>query len=397
MRRPALALLLLPLLTQTALAAEPSPGRLSPASPLHASPLHANPLHGRPALGGPPRYGPPVPHPVSYAALPHWRSDAVQEALPALLASCAVMARPGPPPRGQAALPTYVWAPACADLAALATRLPRLPPRQRNAAVRAAIEARFVPHPMGEGLLTGYYEPLLRGRRTPDDRHRTPLHAPPPELSTTGAPPRAQIEAGALFGRNLELAWLAEPSDAFFLHIQGSGRMLLDDGSLIRLGYAGQNGHPYVAIGRLLIESGAIAREAMSMQAILAWMRQEGPEAANALMRANPSYIFFRELQGLRPNQGPPGAQGVPLTPRRSVAVDPDFIPLGAPVYVATRDGAHRRLTIAQDVGGAIRGAARADLFHGWAEDAAEAAGRQRDQAQIFVLLPRRGGMPPTR
>ena len=151
------------------------------------------------------------------------------------------------------------------------------------------------------------------------------------------------------------------------------------------------------AIGRLLIESGAIAREAMSMQAILAWMRQEGPEAANALMRANPSYIFFRELQGLRPNQGPPGAQGVPLTPRRSVAVDPDFIPLGAPVYVVTRDGAHRRLTIAQDVGGAIRGAARADLFHGWAEDAAEAAGRQRDQAQFFVLLPRSGGMPPPR
>ena len=378
MRRLALALLLLsPLLAQTALAADPSPGR--------------------PVPGGPLRYGPPVPHPVSYAALPHWRDDAVQEALPALLASCAVLARPGPAPRGQAALPPYVWAPACADLDALAARLPRLAPRQRNAAVRAAIEARFAPHPMGEGLLTGYYEPLLRGRRAPDDRFRTPLHAPPPELPTTGAPPRAAIEAGALFGRSLELAWLAEPSDAFFLHIQGSGRVLLEDGGVLRLGYAGQNGHPYVAIGRLLIESGAIAREAMSMQAILAWMRQEGPEAANALMRANPSYIFFRELQGLRPNQGPPGAQGVPLTPRRSVAVDPDFIPLGAPVYVVTRDGAHRRLTIAQDVGGAIRGAARADLFHGWAEDAAEAAGRQRDQAQFFVLLPRSGGMPPPR
>lgn len=378
MQRTAIALLLLlPLLTYTTVAADPLPGRLAPSD----STL----------------YGPPVPPPFSYAELPHWRTDAVQEALPVLLASCAALARPGPVPRGQAALSPDAWAPACAELASLATRLPRLPPRQRNAAVRAAIEARFVPHPMGEGLLTGYYEPLLRGRRTPDDRHRTPLYAPPSELPAAGAPTRAQIEAGALFGRSLELAWVAEPADAFFLHIQGSGRVLLDDGGVLRLGYAGQNGHPYVAIGRLLIASGAIAREAMSMQAILAWMRQEGPEAANALMRANPSYIFFRELQGLSPNQGPPGAQGVPLTPRRSVAVDPDFIPLGAPVYIATRDGAHRRLTIAQDVGGAIRGAARADLFHGWAEDAAQAAGRQRDQAQIFVLLPRRGAMPPPR
>jgi membrane-bound lytic murein transglycosylase A len=237
--------------------------------------------------------------------------------------------------------------------------------------------------------MTGYFEPQLRGRRMPDERFRTPLHALPPEPPGAGAPTRAAIEAGALFGRGLELVWLAEPWEAFFLQIQGSGRVLLEDGSVLRLGYAGQNGHPYVPVGRLLIASGAIAREEMSMQAILAWMRLEGPESANALMRANPSYVYFRTVEGLRPSQGPLGAQGVPLTPRRSIAVDPDFIPLGAPVYVATRDGAHRRLTVAQDVGGAIRGPARADLFHGWEEGAAEAAGRQRDPVLLFLLLPR--------
>ncbi|MES2713291.1 MAG: MltA domain-containing protein [Pseudomonadota bacterium] len=382
MRWPSAPLLLFALLPVAALAADPPPARV----------LLSRPVAALPVLSGRPLTAPPLPTPTPYAALPNWRGDSLLDALPPLLASCAVVTRPDAAPRGQAFLAPDLWAPVCTELSAFAARLPRVPPRQRNAALRSFIEARFAPQALGEGLLTGYFEPQLRGRRTPDERFRTPLHAPPPELATAGAPPRAEIEAGALFGRSLELAWLAEPSDAFFLHIQGSGRVVFEDGGVLRLGYAGQNGHPYVAIGRLLIEQGAIAREAMSMQAILAWMRQEGPEAANALMRANPSYIFFRELQGLRPTQGPPGAQGVPLTPRRSVAVDPDFVPLGAPVYVATRDGAHRRLTIAQDVGGAIRGRARVDLFHGWGEEAAEAAGRQRDTAQFFVLLPRNGG-----
>ncbi|MBR0655248.1 murein transglycosylase A [Plastoroseomonas arctica] len=337
--------------------------------------------------------GPAFPPEIPYATLPNWRADALVEALPPLIASCEANARAGAPQRGLAALPAETWAAACAELVDLSARLRRLPPRQRNNAVRSTIEAQFTAHAMGEGLLTGYFEPVLHGRRAPDERFRTPLHAAPPDLPAAGAPTRAAIEAGALFGRNLELAWLAEPWEAFFLQIQGSGRILLDDGGVLRLGYASQNGHPYVAVGRLLIASGAIAREAMSMQAILGWMRQEGPEAASALMRANPSYVFFRVVEGLRPSQGPLGAQGVPLTPRRSVAVDPDFIPLGAPVYIATRDGAQRRLTVAQDIGGAIRGPARADLFHGWEEGAAEAAGRQRDTALIFVLLPRRAAV----
>ncbi|MDB5314848.1 MAG: hypothetical protein JWO24_692 [Rhodospirillales bacterium] len=334
-------------------------------------------------------HGPAFPPGVPYSVLPSWRGDQVQEALPPLLASCAAMARPNAVRRGLAFLPPAAWANACTGLSGLAASLRRLPPRRRNAVVRAEIEALFSVHALGEGLMTGYFEPQLRGRRMPDERFRTPLHALPPEPPGAGAPTRAAIEAGALFGRGLELVWLAEPWEAFFMQIQGSGRVLLEDGSVLRLGYAGQNGHPYVPVGRLLIASGAIAREEMSMQAILAWMRLEGPESANALMRANPSYVYFRTVEGLRPSQGPLGAQGVPLTPRRSIAVDPDFIPLGAPVYVATRDGAHRRLTVAQDVGGAIRGPARADLFHGWEEGAAEAAGRQRDPVLLFLLLPR--------
>jgi membrane-bound lytic murein transglycosylase A len=339
--------------------------------------------------------------------------------LPALLASCAALLPPAAPPRG-AGLPAETWVAPCAALRAVAARLPRLLPARRETELRAVIEAQFVPHVMGQGLLSGYYEPQFEGRLTPDDRFRTPLHARPPELvefntaemipglpsrrisgvlrdgRLTPAPARAAIERGTLFGRGLELAWVADPADAFFLQIQGSGRIALPGGQVLRLGYAAQNGHPYTAIGRLLIERGEVPRELMSMQAIRAWMRDHGPEAAAALMRENESYVFFSPMPTLRPDQGPPGALGVPLTPRRSIAVDPDFVPLGAPAYVATADGAWRRLVAAQDVGGAIRGPARADFFHGWDGDAPELAGRQRDPATLYVLLPR-GSTPTTR
>ncbi|HEY4254538.1 MAG TPA: MltA domain-containing protein [Roseomonas sp.] len=358
----------------------------------------------------PEAFGPPFPPPVTYAALPGWRGDAPTLALPALLASCAALRQPA---TGLAALPPEAWAGPCAALRAVAARLPRLRPALRETALRAVIEAQFTPHVMGTGLLTGYYEPQVVGRLGPDDHFRTPLHARPPELVEFAAatpppgspprrisgvwrdgrlipaPPRAAIEAGALFGRGLELAWVADPADAFFLQIQGSGRVILEDGRVLRLGYAAQNGQPYTPIGRLLIERGEIPREQMSMQAIRAWMRSHGPAAAAALMRENASYVFFRPMPDLPPDQGPPGALGVPLTPRRSVAVDPDFVPLGAPVYIATTDGGWRRLAAAQDVGGAIRGPARADLFHGWDADAPDLAGRQRDPMMLYVLLPR--------
>ncbi|MBV1796743.1 murein transglycosylase A [Siccirubricoccus sp. G192] len=305
------------------------------------------------------------------------------------------------------------WAGLCAEAIALAERLrqpaaQKAPAAEREALLRDLLERRFQPFAAGEGLLTGYYEPELRGAEDPVPPFLVPLHgmppeAPPPEATTllpvagVPAPPllpdRAAIEAGALEGRGLELAWVDDPVEAFFLHIQGSGRILLRDGRVLRLGYAGRNGHPYRSIGRLLIDQGAIPREAMSMQAIRAWLATAGPGAAAAVLRHNPSYIFFRPLEGLRPDQGPIGAMGVPLTPERSLAVDPGFIPYGAPVFVATRDpldgAALHRLLVAQDTGGAIRGPARGDVFWGWGEAAAARAGLMREPSRVFVLVPR--------
>jgi membrane-bound lytic murein transglycosylase A len=203
---------------------------------------------------------------------------------------------------------------------------------------------------------------------------------------------RAAITAGALEGRGLELAWVDDPADAFFLQVQGSGRVTLPDGRVLRLGYAGWNGFPYVAIGRFLVEQGALTREAVSLQSIRAWMEQAGPEQAAALMARNPSYIFFRAVEA-PPERGPVGTLGAPLTPMRSIAVDRTRLPLGLPVWLSGRDpladAPLRRLTVAQDTGGAISGLARADLFTGWGEEAAARAGRMRGPAAMFLLLPR--------
>lgn len=352
-----------------------------------------------------------APQPLSFATLPGWAEDRHAEAIPALRAACAAVA-PLPADRmlgGNEAtgVTKAQLAPACAELATL-------PPG--DAAAREFLERRFRPVMLGEGTLTGYFEPELRGSLARGPTFATPLHARPPELVEadlgTHIPDlrgrriagrveggrllpfadRAAIERGALAGRGLELVFVDDPADAFFLQVQGSGRVRLAEGGVLRLGYAGWNGHPYVAIGRFLVEDGTLAREQVSMQAIRAWMRAAGPEAAAALMRRNPSYVFFRRLD-LPPEQGPVGTLGAPLVPMRSVAVDRTQVPLGLPVWVAGRDplsgGPLRRLTVAMDTGGAIRGAARADLFTGWGEEAAERAGRMRDPAELVVLLPR--------
>ncbi|MBD0271455.1 MAG: MltA domain-containing protein [Acetobacteraceae bacterium] len=260
--------------------------------------------------------------------------------------------------------------------------------------VSGFFERRFRAFAAGSGLMTGYYEPELRGAEYPVGPFQIPLHtAPPPLPGGARLPDRAAIETGALAGLGLELAWVDDPVDAFFLHVQGAGRLRLHDGRVLRVGYAGKNDHPYKAIGRVLLDAGAIPRERMSMQAIRAWLEAAPPGEAAALLRHNPSYVFFRVLDGLSAGEGPPGALGVPLTPGRSLAVDPAFIPFGAPVFAATRDpvdGAPiRRLMHAQDTGGAIRGAARGDLFWGWGEAAAIRAGLMREAAEVFVLVPR--------
>jgi membrane-bound lytic murein transglycosylase A len=283
-----------------------------------------------------------------------------------------------------------------------------LPPAD-DAAAQHFLERRFTAWQVGRDTLTGYYEPELRGSTARSATFATPLHARPPELvevdlgqfandlrgrRTAGVvrdgrlqpfADRAAIVGGALDGRGLELAWVDDPVDAFFLQIQGSGRIRLPDGRALRLGYAAQNGHPYYAIGRALVERGVLAREAVSMQSIRAWLAAAPAAEATALMNRNPSYVFFRPLTDLPPDTGPLGALGAPLTPQRSLAVDRTRTPLGAPVWVA---GASPRLAVAQDTGGAIRGAARADLFTGWGDAAAEQAGRMRDSAELFVLVP---------
>ena len=198
---------------------------------------------------------------------------------------------------------------------------------------------------------------------------------------------REQIAAGALVGRQLELAWAADPFEAFFLEIQGSGRLRLPDGRIIRIGYDGQNGRDYVAIGRLLIEQGRLERGKAGMKEIIAWLRAN-PAEAPAVLNANPSKIFFRELKG----DGPIGAMGAAVTPIVSVAADPAFIPLGAPLLVETTltgpATPFTRLMVAQDTGGAIKGANRIDLFLGPGPEAAAIAGAQSSPARLILLIP---------
>lgn len=241
-----------------------------------------------------------------------------------------------------------------------------------------------------EALVTGYFEPAVAGARQPSAAYPVPIHRPPTASSPLRRLPRAAIEAGGLDGQGLELLWLADPVDAFFLHIQGSGQVRFPDGSTRRVGYAGDNGQPYRAIGRDLVEAGYIQRDEVSMQTIAAWLRAH-PEAGVAMMQRNPRYIFFQMLDG----EGPVGAQGVVLEPEHSLAVDPEYIPYGLPVWVDVEHpeaGAGRRLqrlTVAQDTGSAIKGPARADYFWGAGARAADLAGRMKSRGRLYVLLPR--------
>jgi len=201
---------------------------------------------------------------------------------------------------------------------------------------------------------------------------------------------RAEIARAPFAGK--ELLWVNDPVEAFFLEVQGSGRVQLDTGETVRVAYADQNGHPYKAIGRWLVEQGELTAEQVTAQGIRAWI-VANPARRQELFNVNPSYIFFREEKLPDASLGPKGALGVPLTPGRSVAIDPSFIPLGAPLFLATTEAGSelpmRRLMMAQDTGGAIRGAVRADFFYGFGPDAVDRAGKMKQRGQIWVLLPR--------
>jgi membrane-bound lytic murein transglycosylase A len=348
--------------------------------------------------------------PSSFDRLPGWARDDHAAALPAFARSCRkLQALPPDRPLGPAGT-AGDWAAPCASAASV--------PAGDAQAARAFFETWFLPWTAGdgtgtEGLFTGYYEARLNGSLAPSEIYRFPLHRRPPELVMVDLgefrdtlkgeriagrvvdgrlrpyEDRARIEDGALNGRDLELLWVDDPVDAFFLQIQGSGRVVLDDGRELRVGYDGQNGHPYYAIGRELVARGTLERDEVSMQSIRAWLETNPAEAAK-VMNLNPSYVFFRVLDG----EGPVGAQGVALTPGRSLAVDRSFIPYGVPLWLEAEDPLDpgtrfSRLMVAQDTGGAIRGPVRGDVFWGHGEEAELRAGRMRSRGSYHLLLPR--------
>ncbi|MBL8385183.1 MAG: murein transglycosylase A [Burkholderiales bacterium] len=391
--------------------ASPAPAAQTAAAPVCPAPAPTPaPAACAPCVCDKP--APPPPRPQwqrgDWSALPGWGADEHGAAWGAFVASCALLRRQAE------------WRGVC-----------EAAERSGAAGARAFVETRLQPWRRVDadgsppaGLITGYYEPLLTGSRTrrapfvhpvygvPDDLLVIDLGDLRPELKGQRLRgrldgrrvvpyfTRAELEAGrgALPGR--ELLYVDDPIDLFFLMIQGSGRVRLDTGQTVRLNYADQNGHPYRSIGRLLIDQGELRAEAASMQGIKAWARAN-PARLAALLNANPSFVFFRET-GMGDGAdlpGPLGAQGLPLTAGRSLAVDPAFVPLGSPVWLATTwpntNRPLQRLMVAQDTGGAIRGANRGDFFWGFGDDAGREAGRMRQAGEIWLLWPADAGAPP--
>ena len=240
-----------------------------------------------------------------------------------------------------------------------------------------------------EPLFTGYYEPELPGSRTPTQRFSVPIYARPDDAPQGEWLTRGQLESsGILENRNLEIAWLENPVDKFFLQVQGSGRIALPDGKHMRVGYGGKNGHKYRSIGKELARRGVFEEHQVSARVIRNWVT-ENPVEGRDLLNHNPSYVFFREITELDPEDGPLGAMNRPLTAGRTLAVDPEVVPLGAPVWLE-KDGADpiRRLMVAQDTGSAVKGAQRADVFYGSGDEAGAAAGIVRDAGRMVVFLP---------
>lgn len=262
---------------------------------------------------------------------------------------------------------------------------------QTNA--RTFFELFFRPVVIRDGaraLFTGYFEPELDGSRRPSARYRHPVYRLPPEARRTNQwLTRSEIEESAVMkGRGLEIAWVDDPVELFFLQIQGSGRIRLPDGEYIRVGYGGNNGHEYRSIGVELVRRGIYNSHQVSAQVIKNWVRRN-PAEGRALLRHNPSYVFFREVSEVPAERGPLGAMNRSITALRSVAVDPEYTPLGAPVWVE-KDGKSklRRLMIAQDTGSAIKGTQRADIFFGTGDKAGREAGRLKDPGRMVVLVP---------
>ena len=357
---------------------------------------------------------PPSTARCDFSALAGWAGEDHRAAFTAFRTLCGGLQKP--PKTGALGVDGAAVLATCARALAL-------PADPTADAARHFFETHFRPERLtvapGAGFLTGYFEPEIEGSRTPDASFPVPLYRRPPDLvkvsdanRTPGLDPalelarqtpaglvehpdRAAIEAGALAGKGLELVWLKDPLDAYFTHIQGSARIRLADGSVMRVAYAGKSGQPYTAIGRFLIDDGTIPRDAMTMERLRAWLA-ENPQKARVLMNRNRSYIFFREVTDLDPAAGPVGAAGVPLIAGRSLAVDRRLHTFGTPVWIAGAlplgaDGATApvdRLTFATDTGSAIVGPARGDLFLGSGAEAGRIAGALRHPVDMVMLVP---------
>ena len=325
---------------------------------------------------------------AAWSDLPGWTGDREAEAWPALLRSCE---RPAP-----------AWAAICSE-----ARRDAFAILGNDTAARAWLETHLRPwrveSPEGDstGLATGYFEPLVEASRTSRSGFRFALHAPPADLATKKPYwTRHQLDTlpaarKALAGS--EIAWVRDPLDVLLLQVQGSGRLVFVEErsttrTLVRLAFAAHNDQPYKSVGRWLVEQGELKLEQASWPAIRAWARQN-PRRLDELLWSNPRVVFFREEALPDPAVGPKGAQGVPLTPGRSIAVDPLSVPYGAPVWLDTTEPLSsvplRRLVVAQDTGTAISGAVRADYFWGWGDDAEAQAGRMKQALRLWVLWPR--------
>ncbi len=344
-----------------------------------------------------------------WSDLPGWETDTLQDAWPAFLESC------------RASRSRAEWATPCTIAQTVAT--------DSSASIRSYFESNFEPYKIVKrsgatreetGLVTGYFEPLLHGSRRASAQFVAPLYAPPPDLLTIDLVSlypelkgkrvrgrlqgnkvvpyytRAELPADPALQGN-EIVWLGDPFDALMLEVQGSGRVQLPDGTTIRLQYADQNGQPYRSVGRYLVQIGALTVEQATIPGIRAWLLAH-PERLQEVLDSNPSVVFFSEAPLGDPNLGPKGAQGIALTPGRSIAVDAARVPLGTPVFLATTlpdtSLPLQKLVIAQDTGGAISGAPRADYFCGSGPQASDLAGRMRQQGSLWLLWPRNVPLP---
>lgn len=329
-----------------------------------------------------------VLEPVSYGEIDGWSEDAHAEALEAFVRSCdRPIASSGDELRPH--IDDGAWQDACQSAGRYLA--------QGDAGAQHFFEAHFAPYHMqyGEqqdGLLTGYYIPVIEGSLTRTAEYNYPVYGVPRDLQKgVSYYSRAEIERGALSGKGLEIAWVKDPVAVFFMQIQGSGRLQLPDGQMMVLQYAAQNGHAYTPIGRVLADRGEIPLEDVSLQSIREWLHTH-PQQANEVMNQNESYVFFAPVQT---QEMPKGAQGVPLTPERSLAVDDSIMPYGLPVFLQTA-AEHpeagpqdfQKLLITQDTGGAIKGYMRGDIFFGQGDEAEHKAGLQKNAGRWIVLLP---------